>query len=204
MSIESLARNIMASDQGADFIRQIADKLGDTTLDLEGLKKEAEERKSPSGKSDQKGNQAFITALQQQMPNVKTQAHFDIVQSAFESLSLALNSYFGGEVDIAAKSREALEKLLDMASRVKDIDDTLKENPEATSNQDFVSPPREYTKQEYFDGLLADLEAIRTPERLKQWYAANRETLDGVTDLPTRNKIFDAIREKKIQLKSPT
>lgn len=207
-SIENLARGIMGTEDGVGFIGKIAERLKDTSLDMDRLKAEAEAQKAARDQAEAAAGaagvkdpqQAFLGALQQQMPNLKTQAHFDLVQTAFEALTVYMNSSFGGDHETASKTREALNQVMDLASQVKDIDDQLHETPEATSNRDFVEPPREFTEQDTANGLLADLEGIESRERLNQWYSANRSTLDGVTDRTTRNSLFDAIRRKKAQL----
>lgn len=205
-AVGALARKVLESDNGMAFVENLADKLGETGLDLEQLQAEAQQAKASRAATPETDsetvdtNEVFIKALQEQMPNLKTQAHFDLTQSAFQALQICLNAYFGGDHVSAKQSRDGLNKLLDLAAQVKDIDDKLKEEPAATSNKNFKQAPKEYSERDKVDAFLSDLDEIESSNRLNQWYSANREGIDEIVSQDLRNKLFDKIRQKKKDL----
>jgi hypothetical protein len=204
-SIEALARKICHSDQGMALVQGIVAQIGDTSLDLEQLQAESKEAvKQAEEASGEDGpgalgdnNEVFIRALQQQMPNLRTQAHFDLTQSAFQALQVCLNSYFGGDLASAKAAHEGLEKLLDLAAQVKEIDDKIQEEPNVTANEAFKTAPAQYTEDAKVEGFLSDLQGIDDPLKLQQWYSAHKPSMDQVVSQNLRNKLFDAIRNKK-------
>lgn len=213
-ALESLARNLISNDSGKGFLENLLTQLGDT-LDIPRIQKEAEERVSeaaeerPATEEPQKRkplpDHGFLAdALKQQMPNLKTQAHFDVAVSAMEALQLTLNAAFGGDVEMAQKAKGALDQTISLAHRLAGISEQL-QDPEvasAVTNRDFVEPPRGSSEQEQktVDRLLSELPDIKDTTHLNQWYAAHRSAMDRVMSQSLRNRLFDEIRKKKASL----
>lgn len=136
-------------------------------------------------------------AIEQEMPHCKTQAHFDLVLQAWTALKIYLESCYGFECEKAEQGREALNRLLDLAPLVAKAHAQLQENPEATTNPDYVEPAREMTEHHKQQTLLAELQGIDNLARLNAWYAGSKPALDSIVSQSLRDELFDAIRAKK-------
>lgn len=166
-------------------------------LDLEVVKAEASKRTPPLS------NEQMIGFLRTQVPNLKSQVEFDTFMAAFNALTLAMNSYFGGKLEDGDTARKALDQALTTARKIPEIASRVEELPEESRSKtasEFVTPPKAFTEVEDQRRLLAELEAIKTATELKTWYQANRGRLDGVVTTRYRNELFDAIRDKQSAL----
>lgn len=174
-------------------------------FDIEELKAEAQKRKASaaSQKDSSPQDRAMLEAMRSQVPNMKTQAQFNVFMACFDALRGTLNAYFGMEQASAEISRDALNKALDMASKVTSIGESLKDIPEEarseTSNE-FVSEPRQFHEYDTHKRLLGELTTLRTLDELKEWYARQKPQMDRIDSQNLRNGLFDAIRAKKFEL----
>lgn len=201
-ALRAFAKKLVSTGQGEAFIKTLLDQL-DARIDLDALKAEVESEdatRESEKNTPQDQQRAFLSALQASMPGVKTQAHYDIVESAFEALRVALNAYFEGNDTEAEQSLNALDAVLTLASQVKGIQDKIDDNPEVTTNGAFKVPPREFTEESAVESLLGELEAIDSSEKLSQWYSAKKTSLDALKSQVCRNRVFDTIRAKRSSL----
>lgn len=142
-------------------------------------------------------------ALTAQIPNLKTQAQFNIFMNCFDALRSTLNAYFGGETASAEMARDALNKGLDLAKQVVEITEKLKEIPdEAKSDaaKEFTAPAKELHEYDEHRKLVFELSSITNLEALQAWYTENRQRIDQVVSQNLRNELFDTIRELRSKL----
>lgn len=148
-------------------------------------------------------DQMVMQALAAQVPNLKTQAQFNIFMACFDAMRTTLNSYFGSEMAAAEMARETLGKALDMAKQIQTISEQVAEMPPEERSKvadDFVSPVKEFHEYDLHKQLLMELESCSDTNELQQWYQENRERLDRVVSQSIRNELFDAIRNKRNEL----
>jgi hypothetical protein len=175
-------------------------------LDLEAVKVEAEKRKGTNpapGPAGQNPQEMMLNAMRQQIPNLKTQAQFNIFMSAFDALRHTLNLAFGRDLAGFEKGKEALNKALASAYTISEIIEKLQDSPEAATSkaaEEFKNPPREFQEYDVQKSLLAELSTKTTVDDLTRWYEANRARIDCVVSQTLRNELFDAIRNKKHEL----
>jgi hypothetical protein len=168
-------------------------------LDLDDLRKEAEAQQTAAiGQTSPE--ELLMGMLRQQVPNIKTQAHYNTFMACFDALRTCLNNYFGHNPEAAGKAREALYKALDMAAKLPEIEDQLAEIPDNLKSKEakaFTSEPREFHEYDKQRTLMAQLSGISDLDTLERWYAENRQTMDEITDKRLRNELFDSVREKR-------
>ena len=136
------------------------------------------------------------------MPNLKTQAQFDLFMRGFDALQLCLNAVYGRDETTAAQARKALDQILELAPQLAEISEKLEGTPEATSNSAFTGAPKEFSESEKADRLLADLESLKTRDSLIQWYRETEGTRNELITQSVRNRVFDAIRAHKKALET--
>lgn len=172
-----------AAEEGADW------------LDLEELRKEAEQRRA------QPKTPNMAELIRQMVPSIRTQGQYDLYMQAFEALSITMDGYFAGRD--ATMSRDTLNKCLDMASRVRDVLEKAEEIPEEERGPDvasFVQTPKQFTEEDDQRSLLAELQSLTTIAALNIWYLGERPRIDRVVSKKYRDELFDAIRAKKTSL----
>jgi hypothetical protein len=207
-ALVGLSKNLLSQGNTAPFIQELLKTLDDS-LDLEPLKAEAETIKAKreetkkvveavSGGKDM--NQVMVETMRQQMPNLKTQAQFNLVMQTFEGLQIYLNAAFGQDNLQAKKAREALNTGLDLAPKLGTIVEQAADSPEIKVNPDFINPPKEFTEVQTQQQLLEEIKAITSSEQLSQWYLANKPLTDSILSTKLRNELFDSIRDKKQSL----
>lgn len=207
-ALQALAKHLLAGDGTTPFLNQLLEALKDTSLDMEALKTEAaeirkkreeaqEQAEKVNAATGQDMNQVMMDSIRQQLPNLKTQAQFDLVISTFEAITLYLNACYGKDTASAVRLREGINKALDLAPKLGEATEKLSDNPEATTNTDFVEPPKQYTEASSQERLLEELESIDSEASLQEWYAENKSVMDGIVSQNLRNKLFDAIRDKR-------
>lgn len=203
-AVQGIAKQLLAGgDQTSEFLSQLLTKLG-TELDLGPLQAEANEikQKREAAKEqppvpNQDMNQGMMEALQRQMPNLKTQAQFDLAMRSFEALQHYMDAAFGCDIPKAKILREGLEMVFDLAPKLGEVTEQVGDTPEAVSNSDYVQPPKQFTEHVNQKRLMEELDKIGTMDELTQWYSDNKSVMDGIVSTRLRNELFDAIRVKK-------
>lgn len=217
-----IALAIILKPKGDEFVKKMW-----PDLDLDELRKAANEKLTGSvkaepvneGSTPKRGpkeahgpdprrqvgdvNSVMVEMLRQQIPSLTTQAQFNAFMACFDALRGTLDAYFRGDAKQAAESRDALNQGLDMAARLKQVAEQVAEIPEeerSRNAQALLDPPAQYEEGSACERLLAELEAITSIPHLSVWYTKNRVTLDGVVSQQLRNKLFDAIRNKRNEL----
>ncbi len=207
-ALESFARGLVTDARGLEFLLGLLEKVN-VDLDLEALKEAEAERKrvaasqAAQAKVDaEAGNlsEALLGAMQQQIPGLKTQAHFDVVLNAWSALVAYFNAAFSSNAVNLAQSRDLLNKVLDLAPQLANMTEVLEDHPEATKNADFVTPPKQFTEREKVKALLEELPSITTDEALTAWYTEKKPVMDTVVSQALRNELYDAIRTLKTKL----
>lgn len=205
-ALKGLFRDLILKEGGSQYIASLLEKLGDTEFDLESLKTEVQQKGPAEAKAvdtPEAAASVIEQAIQQGMPNCKTKAHFELTLQASEALRVYLNAAFGFDRETSAKAREGLNKLLDLAPELATVTQKLEDHPEATTNRDFVDPPRDYSNEEITQKtLLEALGTLQSSEDLTSWYSNMKTTLDQINAPRLRNELFDAIRAKKAALRS--
>jgi hypothetical protein len=205
-ALKGLFRDLILKEGGSQYIATLLEKLGDIEFDLESLKTEVQQKVPIEAKAvdtPEAAASVIEKAIQQGMPNCKTKAHFELTLQASEALRVYLNAAFGFDRETAAKAREGLNKLIDLAPELATVTQKLEDHPEATTNRDFVEPPRDYTHEEVTQKtLLEALGTLQSSEDLTSWYSNMKTTMDQVNAPRLRNELFDAIRAKKAALRS--
>jgi len=193
-AIQSVAGQILGSPQGESLLKAT---LPD--IDIEGLKAEAAKQSVVSGSPEE----SMMKMLAMQVPNMKTQAHFNAFMGCFDALRATLNAYFGKEFASAEMARDALNKALDMAKQVTEVGEKLEEMPDDAKSdaaKEFTQPPKELHEYDTCKRLLGELEGIQTTDELSKWYADNRQEMDRVVSPRPRNELMDNIRAKRNEL----
>jgi len=191
-----LALRIILKPNGEEFVGKAF-----PDLDIEQLKqlaKKEAERPAPTSPEEM-----MSAMLRQSMPNLRSQAQYNLFMACFEALRVTLNAYFGAELESAAKARQVLDKALDTAAQITQVSERLKDiPPEQRSDQanEFMEPPRQFHELDDQRRLLAELAALPTLEKLGVWYNENRPVMDNIVSQQLRNELFDAIRKRRKEL----
>lgn len=136
-------------------------------------------------------------AIEQEMPHCKTQAHFDLVIQAWTALKVYLDAAYGFEREKAEQARAGLNRLMDLAPQVAAAHAKIQENPEATTNRDYVEPARELTERQNHERLITELQSIDSLERLNTWYESAKPVRDSIVSQKLRDEFYDMVRAKK-------
>lgn len=178
------------------FWREIGKQEGFEWVDFEQLKSEVT---AEPPKMDPM--LMVMQALRQTMPGIKTQAQFNAFMAAFDALRVTVNSLCEGDAVKAAEGRKALDMALDLAAKVTQVTEQLRDVPEAATSkaaEEFKKPPAEFGEYDVQRKLLTELEAITSDADLTEWYARTKEQRDSVKSQTLRNALIDAIRNKKL------
>jgi hypothetical protein len=192
-ALKSLFRALLEKRGADQYIQRLLEEFAVTTS-LDELK--AEVRASVPVASPSPVD-VVRNAIEQEMPNCKTQAHFDLVLEAWTALKVYLDSAYGFDRERAEQARAGLNRLLDLAPQVAAAHAKLEENPEATTNRDYLEPARELSEHQKQQTLMTELQGIDSMERLQTWYATVKPALDSIVSQKLRDDLFDAIRMKK-------
>lgn len=199
-AVRSVALSLVGTPRGEEFVKQAFPEL-----DLEELKSQAAEEKKVVQQAVPTGNpdELLMQVLRQQMPGLKSQGHFNIFMSAFDALRSSLNAYFANDQEGGKKSRDALNKALDMASQVHIITEQAAEveNP-SEKLREFMEPAKQLHEYDDQKTLLSQVGKQETLAQLTEWYASNRGAIDRIVSQSLRNELFDAIRAHKNTLKA--
>lgn len=194
------AKSVILKDNGDKFI---ANAFPD--MDIDELRKEAEADQAVNPASSGTPEQVMMEMLRKQVPNIRTQAQFNTFMACFDALRTCLNAYFGRNPETAERAREALNKALDMAAKMPEMEDQLAQMPDDAKSdaaKAFTTEPKEFHEYDKQRKLLVELGNIGTRAALDEWYATNRQTMDDIIDQRMRNELFDAIRDKRKELES--
>lgn len=192
-----LALALIDKTNGEEHIR-----LAFPDMNIEELKAQAAAAKVAA--ANESPEQTMMRMLQQQIPSIKTQAHFNLFQAAFDALRTTLDGSFSGDAERARRGREALLKVLDTAGTVPQVLEKLNEMPaEARSAiaNEFLEPPRQFHEFDTQRRLMTELGNITTLARLEAWYTDTKSDRDRVTSQKLRNELLDGVRAKKAALK---
>lgn len=145
-------------------------------------------------------DQMMVEAMKQSMPALKTQAQFNAFMAAFDALRFTMNSIFEGDHAKAFQGRETLSKTFELAQKVTEVAEKLRDVPEAAgpSAATFVEPPVQFHEYDVQKQLLLELETIGTLDTLAAWYQESRSEIDKVVSQELRNVLLDAVRAKKL------
>lgn len=172
-------------------------------LDIEALKQEAAKRIEEAHESQGPSmapEHVMLRLLQQQVPSIRTQGHFNLFAMAFDALRTTLDGYFSGDFERATRGREALNKALDMSKQAKDIIERLEEIPPEQRSKEAsatVAPPKEFHEYDAQRQLLVELDGLTTREALNEWYGRTKSSRDLVVSQQLRNELLDRIRAKR-------
>jgi len=195
LAVTNLIKSMLVKEsEGTEaFLTRLLDALGDKETDIGALREEVAQLKAEKATTGVDELDSFNAALQQQIPNLKTKAQFDLTTTIFMAIQQYLNAAFGNDQENAAAMRKGLDQALDLAAQMGTVAETLKDIPEATTNKAFVDPPvnQEVAQKQ----LLSEVVKLETKELFNQWYRANKITLDGITDPELRNELYDTIRK---------
>lgn len=160
--------------------------------------------------------ESLVEHLKAHVPNLKTEAQFDMALAAFELLQVivskscdpleALAYQEGINGPPVANLRGRLQKLLETLGKTNEMAEKIQEIPpeeRSKTQKAYVSPPFTFLESDVAAELVAALSKMSTEEDIKQWYAANKAVIDSLK-VNARNKVFDAIRARNIELKSKT
>lgn len=200
-----LALSVILQPQGEAYVRKAF-----PDIDVEDLKQEAQRIaekviESRTDSQQEPPEQVMLRMIQQQIPSIKTQGHFNLFTAGFDAYKTALDGYFSGDFDRAQKAREALNKVLDTASTVKSVTEKLEEIPadvRSAQANEFLEPPKEFHEYDLQKQLIGELEGVPTRAALTDWYAKTTEQRERVTSQKLRNELFDKIRAKRTELES--
>jgi hypothetical protein len=143
----------------------------------------------------------FFKGLQQQFPNLKSQAQFNAFQASFEAFRGVLNAIFSESLLAEKESLDALGKAFDVAKQATKITHQLEDVPEAATSraaEEFKQPPAEFGEYDEQRKLMTELAHIENLKDLTDWYKTNRVRIDKVRSQSLRNVLLDAIRERKV------
>jgi len=205
-ALRGLFRDLLWKEGGEAYIERLLLALGQPAgVDLETLKAQARadfEKQQPEARPTGATDPVKVleAAIKKAVPNCKTQAHFDLILNAWQALQLYINAAYGFDQQTAGKARAALDRLLDLAPQIAATHERLADNPEATTNRDFIEPPRQMTEFETLGQLLLQLNEIQSMNELQDWYQKSRPRMDDIVNQKFRAELFDSIRAKKQSL----
>lgn len=188
----SLIENFLHKPNGDTFLKNVFPEL-----DTEALK-----AKTPAPPSPET---LMLTAIQQQMPSIKTQAHFDVFMLAFDALKQTLDAAFQADEPAVLRGKTALDKALQAARQVPALAAKLQEIPADQRSKEAsasIEPPKQFQEADTLNRLLQELAVIKDREELSAWYATSRAQMDRIASQPLRNKLYDAIRARRVVLES--
>lgn len=195
-ALTGLFKGLIGQPTADHYIDSLLERLGNP-VDADALKAEVKAAAAaPATAPPDSPASTVLQAIQKEMPNCKTQAHFDLVVQAWEALRLYFDSSYGRDVETAGRAREALNRLLDLAPQLVQLHEKLEDNPEATTNRDFVDAPKQLTEHQTQRALMAELAQLKSRDAVRDWYKQVRVNIDSIVNQQLRNDLFDAIRAK--------
>ncbi len=144
---------------------------------------------------------SFVAVLRSQMPGMRTQAQYDALMVAGQALTDVAGAIFDGDMTRAGEGRKALLQALDAMTQATSISNQLRDVPEAATSkaaEAFKQPPAQFVEQPAFEALLADMAKATTVDALDVWYQASKDDRAKIITPTLRNKLYDAVREKKL------
>lgn len=197
-AVRALALDLILKPHGEEFLKDAF-----PNLDLAAIRAAAEQ--SNQEKAQLPDDQAMLKMMRAQIPNMRTQAHFNIFMASFEALRLTLDAYFGGDLEKAEVARKALTDSLDASQQVVQMEAQLKEIPEDQRSEaasEFLQPPKEFHEFDEQRALMAELDQITSMAQLQAWYAGTADRRNRVVSSSLRNPLIDAIRRKRLGFSS--
>ena len=186
---KTLARKIMVSPGGEAWVRRVWPNLPFDELKLEASR-------------DQTVNHAMLGHLQQRVPSLKTQAQFNLFAQTTEGLLSLLELGFAKKESEFKAALDVFVQLLNTAIPITIAGEQVAEVPEAATGplaETLTAPPKELEVHADFKALLSDLDGIESQEQLQMWYNDTTQKRNSVAG-EMRDKLFDAIRKKKLSL----
>ncbi len=190
-AIQNVAEQVIHHPQGEALL-----KAALPDINVEELKANMAAKKSTSGSPEE----SMMKMLAMQVPNMKTQAQFNAFMACFDALRATVNAYFGGQTASAEMAREVLNKSLDMAQQVTAAVEKLNDMPDEAKSEEakeFTRPPKELHEYDTCKRLIGELEGLHSSANLKEWWTANRQTIDEVVSAKPRNELMDAVRARR-------
>jgi hypothetical protein len=167
-------------------------------LDLAAIREEAEKAQPSPPPPPENPQEVMLNYMKQQVPNLKTQVQFDLFMQCFDAMRKAMNAAFGLDKTSYEQFKGALDMLMNTGLKVSAAVEQLKENPEASTNEDFKQAPKQFQEQDVQTALLAELAQLKSGTELQEWYTANKDRIHGQVVSPVlRNQLLDAIRAKR-------
>jgi len=197
---KNFALGMILKPQGEEFIKQAF-----PDMDIEVIRAEAQKSQPPAPSGNPQ--EMMLNAMRQQIPNLKSQAQFNLFMKSFDALRHTLNAAFGLDKEGYEKGKEGLDMVLDAALQISEVVQKLQDTPEAATSEaaeEFKQPPREFQEYDVQKGLLIELEALTSAEALQRWYDSNRARIGCVVSASLRNELFDTIRKIKHKLTPPS
>lgn len=142
----------------------------------------------------------MIDAMKQQIPALKTQAQFGAALESFKALTETLGAIFERDPQRVEAAMKALMMSLEVAGKVTDLGEMLKDVPEAATSsaaEAFKSPPAEFSERDTQEKLLKELSLLRNLADLNTWYDMTKRDRDSIKSQDLRNVLLDAIRARK-------
>jgi hypothetical protein len=197
---KGVAFQVLNKPGGEEYIKKVL-----SHLDIEQLKEEAKAHAPAPEVQPSSGTpeEAMLNMLRQQLPNLRTQAQFNIFNAGFDALRVALDSAFGGDTAKFEKAKQALLQVFDLAHQSKVMADKLQDLPEAATSkeaEEHKGPPKQFHEYDIQAKLLFELAHLRSTGELTKWYEDSKADLEKVVSQTLRNTLFDEIRKKKAQL----
>lgn len=192
----NFALGMVLKPRGDEFVKQAFPDLDIEALKAEAAKTQTAQQAAPPPV----GVEAVLQAIRQQMPNVKSQAQYNLFMQAFDALRISMNAAFGLDRENFEKGKQALDLLMGAALKITEGVQRLQDDPDAATSkvaEDFKTPPKQFHELDLQKALLVELSLLTSLDDLQKWYDMNRHRLDSVVSQSLRNSLFDAIREKR-------
>jgi hypothetical protein len=143
---------------------------------------------------------AAIERMQQYVPNLKTQAQYDLYAVAHEAFACVFNSYYGGMFEQGLQARAALNKALDALSDLISIERAVTEespDPHTSSSKTVESPLEEIV----LGSLLQELSTVTSNEDLIRWWQTRRGQIESL--VAHKAQLSDAVLAKQRSFRAP-
>jgi len=203
LACEGLAVSLITKPRGDEYIKKVLPHL-----DVEKIREKAKAQAAAGPATapntvEGSPQEVMGEALRANIPNLKTQAQYNVFTTAFDALRLHLNAVFGNDTENAAVTRKALLTTLDMAVQATEMAGKLAAEPDAVMSdeaKEHTEPPTEFMEYDIQKQLLVELHKLTTVADLNRWYEERKPTLDKVKSQSLRNALFDGIRQRKAAL----
>jgi len=146
---------------------------------------------------------AFAQMVKARIPGMSSQAQHTAFMSGFDAYCFTMQAICSGNAENEALGRKTLYQAFDVAKKATEVTEKLREVPEAATSEAsevFKRPPPEFAEAQEQQALLAELNAISDIAGLTEWYVETRARRDLVRTQSLRNKLYDAIRERRNNL----